>query len=356
MVTADEILSKLNGMLGGISATLDAAGASKVITLDRTTGADAALVKLREGGNDRFRWGLPPGENDFVIQYSPDDSPLSFADRFRIDGATGRVTVTGLALDDASFAKTTFTGQSLFDPGSAAAPALASVGNVDTGLFFPAADTIAAAVDGTEIWRTTAAGVDVDGTISATALDLTGGLSTTGNFEASSAASKGTIGRSGWAGNYSASKVQGVWAIGDQYRVDLVANNFGSQFGLVYAYTSAGNGVASKLPIAGWGHQILIASTGVPLIGFSMTYGHAWFSGNVGIGPSKTDPAHRLDVEGTVASTGLIIDDDSIQLTTAKTPSSAADIGTTGEIAWDADFIYVCTAADTWKRAALATW
>ena len=37
-------------------------------------------------------------------------------------------------------------------------------------------------------------------------------------------------------------------------------------------------------------------------------------------------------------------------------PASATDTGTTGEIRTDADFIYVCTATDTWKRTAIATW
>jgi hypothetical protein len=39
-----------------------------------------------------------------------------------------------------------------------------------------------------------------------------------------------------------------------------------------------------------------------------------------------------------------------------KTVASSSAAGRKGQIAWDADFIYVCTATDTWKRAALATW
>lgn len=38
------------------------------------------------------------------------------------------------------------------------------------------------------------------------------------------------------------------------------------------------------------------------------------------------------------------------------TPSSATDTGIAGEIAWDASYLYVCTATDTWKRVALSTW
>jgi hypothetical protein len=37
-------------------------------------------------------------------------------------------------------------------------------------------------------------------------------------------------------------------------------------------------------------------------------------------------------------------------------PTSATDTGTAGEIRYDADFIYICIATDTWKRAPIATW
>jgi hypothetical protein len=45
-----------------------------------------------------------------------------------------------------------------------------------------------------------------------------------------------------------------------------------------------------------------------------------------------------------------------IRVTTAKTPASASDTGTAGDICWDANYVYVCTATDTWKRTAIATW
>ena len=37
-------------------------------------------------------------------------------------------------------------------------------------------------------------------------------------------------------------------------------------------------------------------------------------------------------------------------------PASATATGTTGEIRIDANYIYVCTATNTWKRTALSTW
>lgn len=58
-----------------------------------------------------------------------------------------------------------------------------------------------------------------------------------------------------------------------------------------------------------------------------------------------------------IGSTGRVtIAGNSITIATAKTPASAADTGTTGDHCWDANFLYVCTATNTWKRAALATW
>ena len=37
-------------------------------------------------------------------------------------------------------------------------------------------------------------------------------------------------------------------------------------------------------------------------------------------------------------------------------PSTASSTGTVGDIAYDSGYVYVCTATDTWKRAAIATW
>jgi hypothetical protein len=39
-----------------------------------------------------------------------------------------------------------------------------------------------------------------------------------------------------------------------------------------------------------------------------------------------------------------------------KTPSSATASGTTGELCWDGNYLYVCVASNTWKRATLSSW
>jgi hypothetical protein len=72
----------------------------------------------------------------------------------------------------------------------------------------------------------------------------------------------------------------------------------------------------------------------------------------------RIDSSGRLLV-GTGSDSGgalLQVNGDRIRVATAKTPASASDTGTAGEICWDADYIYVCTATNTWKRAALSTW
>jgi hypothetical protein len=37
-------------------------------------------------------------------------------------------------------------------------------------------------------------------------------------------------------------------------------------------------------------------------------------------------------------------------------PASATALGAQGELATDANYIYVCTATNTWKRVAISTW
>ena len=66
-------------------------------------------------------------------------------------------------------------------------------------------------------------------------------------------------------------------------------------------------------------------------------------SGNVGIG--TTSPTTLLDVNA-----------DTVRVRTARTPASATATGATGEICWDASYIYVAVGTNTWKRAALTSW
>jgi len=59
--------------------------------------------------------------------------------------------------------------------------------------------------------------------------------------------------------------------------------------------------------------------------------------------------AAGLTIIGNIQATGNFI-------ATPTTPASHTAIGTPGQIAWDANYVYVCTAVNTWKRAGLSTW
>jgi hypothetical protein len=104
-------------------------------------------------------------------------------------------------------------------------------------------------------------------------------------------------------------------------------------------------------------------------------------TGNVGVGTAS--PSARLHLLGTteqlrvgfdvsnylnviVSSNGTVTLDavgsgsrfvfsDRVNIPTF-TPASAGASGSVGDIAWDASYLYVCVAANTWKRAALTTW
>ena len=64
------------------------------------------------------------------------------------------------------------------------------------------------------------------------------------------------------------------------------------------------------------------------------------------------DSAGKLGLGTTVPTAQLDISGNTIRLRTSQSPASGATCAG-GEIAWDTGYIYICTAANTWKRAAL---
>lgn len=73
----------------------------------------------------------------------------------------------------------------------------------------------------------------------------------------------------------------------------------------------------------------------------------SYFAGNVGIGTAAPTISDGV---------GLHIAGKILRIATAKTPASSGAAGNIGEICWDTSYIYVCTAANTWERAAIAAW
>jgi hypothetical protein len=81
-------------------------------------------------------------------------------------------------------------------------------------------------------------------------------------------------------------------------------------------------------------------------------------------GPSATEVRAHFTAgtgititSGTIATTITQYTDALAKSAVVKSaPASATAAGAAGDIAYDADFIYVCIATDTWKRAPIATW
>jgi hypothetical protein len=69
----------------------------------------------------------------------------------------------------------------------------------------------------------------------------------------------------------------------------------------------------------------------------------------------STMAAGNVYDSGILSYDGLALAGANLQLSTQRTPASATATGTKGQICHDADYIYVCTATNTWKRAAI-TW
>jgi hypothetical protein len=64
--------------------------------------------------------------------------------------------------------------------------------------------------------------------------------------------------------------------------------------------------------------------------------------------PRMIDPAKNTTLSNVSLS--------SIVITQSFTPSLSTSSGTAGSLRWDTNYLYICTATNTWKRAALSAW
>ena len=199
--------------------------------------------------------------------------------------------------------------------GSAAAPSFAFSGDSNTGIYSPGADQLAISTGGTG--RIT---VDGSGNVNIDSNTLyVDAVNNRVGFGTSSPSNQLTVGSNGtstitldWTGDnlpkatFSANHLTGEVRIG-------ATNNSGTYFTTLYSNNF---------------EAVRIDSSGRLLVGGSSDSGGA-----------------LLQVFG-----------DRIRIGTAKTPASASATGTTGEICWDASYIYVAVGTNTWKRAALSSW
>lgn len=139
----------------------------------------------------------------------------------------------------------------------------------------------------------------------------------------------------------------------------LVAKNGG------IALTSVKNAYGVNMTVTFAGLNMRQVDFGANANGVLMQVGDnstiAWTADALSVVPSNystikgTGTAGNLGVKVTTIGTGTFeVAGDFVA--TTKTPASAAATGTAGTIAWDASYIYVCVASNTWKRVAIATW
>jgi hypothetical protein len=92
--------------------------------------------------------------------------------------------------------------------------------------------------------------------------------------------------------------------------------------------------IQSKIANQNFEVSVLNGSTNLPAIHVNAT--------NETVGVFTSSPLATLDVNGTFR-------------VAPATPATSSATGVAGQVSWDANYMYVCTAANTWKRVALTT-
>jgi hypothetical protein len=142
--------------------------------------------------------------------------------------------------------------------------------------------------------------------------------------------------------------VHGVWsadtnkATATFYTTDSVAADIGGKLAFGGSYT--GTTQTDWASIGGFKENATDGQYGGYLTFLTRTHG-----GN---------PQERLRISSTGAATfaGAVTIAGTVIHTLSATPASASATGTVGTMSWDASYIYICTATNTWKRVAIATW
>ena len=251
-------------VIGGTSAAAGTFTTANATTVD-TTNIEVTTLKAKDGTSA----GSIADSTGVVTLAS---SVLTTTD---INGGT----IDGTAIGGSSAAAGTFTtvaasGVASFADGSAAAPSIAHTGDLNAGLFFPAADTVAVSTAGTERMRITSAGLV--------------GIGVTPN--------------SAW----STFKVLQLSTVGSLISNDFGSNNaqvvLGSNIyfdsGFAYRYLVSSTS-ASRYQQAVGAHIWYNAPSGTA--GDAITFTQAMTldaSGNLGI--ATTSPTNKLDVNGNI--------------------------------------------------------
>jgi len=129
----------------------------------------------------------------------------------------------------------------------------------------------------------------------------------------------------------------------DSYR--LLLNHISGDYGSTYLCSDGSKGSVTingsgKARDGGGGFRVYAGQSTSPAL---------WFR----VYSSSNSP---LPTAGSTMVWDLDIGSNNILIRQSKTPASAGASGTAGTICWDSDYIYVCVATNTWKRAAISSW
>jgi hypothetical protein len=119
-----------------------------------------------------------------------------------------------------------------------------------------------------------------------------------------------------------------------------------------YRATGANGGPATQTTIldhsSGDGRVIVYGPDTATAGSFSM----------IGLSSNGSVGGSRFTISSTGAATfaGAVTIAGTVIHNLSATPASASATGTVGTMSWDANYIYICTATNTWKRVAIATW
>jgi hypothetical protein len=272
------------------------------------------------------------------------------SERFRIlsDGKFGIGTSTPDAL-------LTVSGVGAFGGGSAGAPSITSTGDLDTGFWFPAANTLAASTSGTERIRVTSTGnVGIGTTTPAYTLDVNGIIRGTNDIFI-------TKGSSPYFGTTDAQDLRIGTNTTERVRITSTGNvGIGSNSPLTLTHING----SSTAPAGELGNLLITTGTTAKRLAIGVDSSGTMYSwiqsiengiagrdlalnplgGNVGIGTAT--PGYRLDVSGDInVSSGSIYRINGTSVLSSTTlgsgvvTSSLTTVGTIGTGVWQGTVI-----------------
>lgn len=150
-----------------------------------------------------------------------------------------------------------------------------------------------------------------------------------------------------------ASAVNSVWlrngAAGNPTQIRAVGTDTDIGLGLA----SKGSGTISILDGGSYTVAQFLPPSGVTANYFN--FSSTVTGGTPGIGVAGSDANIGVNI-GTKGTGSVTVNGNHAVNKTAAVPATATSTGIVGQVAYDSTWFYVCTATNTWRRAALSTW